>query len=155
MRLAGGAEEPEPARPVIDIDGLNERELRDPDSRIVERLRMMGQLRAHRNMLQFHIGQRVRFRADWREVQGILSRYNRKTVTVITDGGERWNVAPALLLPGALTPVRAAAAGGVAASNTLPRPPAPAACGGAGRPGCRGRAAELPRPGKSAITPAD
>jgi hypothetical protein len=26
----------------------------------------------------------------------MLTRYNRRTVTVITDSGERWNVAPAL-----------------------------------------------------------
>ena len=28
---------------------------------------------------------------------GVLTRYNKKTVTVITEGGERWNVAPGLL----------------------------------------------------------
>jgi hypothetical protein len=27
----------------------------------------------------------------------MLTRYNRKTVTVITDSGQRWNVAPRLL----------------------------------------------------------
>jgi hypothetical protein len=27
----------------------------------------------------------------------MLTRYNRKTVTVVTDGGRRWNVAPRLL----------------------------------------------------------
>lgn len=27
----------------------------------------------------------------------MLTRYNTKTVTVITDSGERWNVAPRLL----------------------------------------------------------
>jgi hypothetical protein len=30
-------------------------------------------------------------------VIGILTRYNRKTVTVITEAGERWNVSPVLL----------------------------------------------------------
>jgi hypothetical protein len=30
-------------------------------------------------------------------VVGMLTRYNRRTVTVITDSGQRWNVAPALL----------------------------------------------------------
>jgi hypothetical protein len=29
----------------------------------------------------------------------MLTRYNRETVTVITDKGERWNVAPTLLRP--------------------------------------------------------
>jgi hypothetical protein len=28
---------------------------------------------------------------------GILIRYNRKTVTVITDAGQHWNVSPGLL----------------------------------------------------------
>jgi len=30
-------------------------------------------------------------------VVGMLVRYNRKSVTVITDDGRRWNVSPALL----------------------------------------------------------
>jgi hypothetical protein len=28
---------------------------------------------------------------------GILTRYNRKTVTVISDSGQQWNVSPGLL----------------------------------------------------------
>ena len=30
-------------------------------------------------------------------VEGMLTRYNRKSVTVITDDGRQWNVSPALL----------------------------------------------------------
>jgi hypothetical protein len=30
---------------------------------------------------------------------GIVTRYNRKTVTVITEAGQHWNVAPGLLRP--------------------------------------------------------
>jgi hypothetical protein len=30
-------------------------------------------------------------------VFGIITRYNKKTVTVITDSGQHWNVAPGLL----------------------------------------------------------
>jgi len=30
-------------------------------------------------------------------VAGVLVRYNRKTVTIITDDGQRWNVSPSLL----------------------------------------------------------
>jgi hypothetical protein len=48
-------------------------------------------------MLQFSVGQRVRFRTNARTVKGTLTRYNRKTVTVLTDAGEQWNVAPSLL----------------------------------------------------------
>ena len=30
-------------------------------------------------------------------VSGVITRYNKKTVTVITDDGRRWNVSPGLL----------------------------------------------------------
>ena len=82
----------------IDIDRLTEAELIDLNNRIVERLRFLGQMRAHARMLEFKIGDRVSFQPDGRRsVVGILTRYNRKTVTVITDDGRRWNVSPALL----------------------------------------------------------
>ena len=82
----------------IDIDKLTEAELIDLNNRIVERLRLLNQLRAHGQMLQFRIGDRVSFQPDGRPVVvGMLTRYNRRTVTVITDSGQRWNVAPTLL----------------------------------------------------------
>ncbi|MBI3014375.1 MAG: hypothetical protein HYY65_04795 [Candidatus Tectomicrobia bacterium] len=82
----------------IDIDNLTEAELIDLNNRIVERLRFLHQMRAHAKMLEFKIGDRVSFEPEGRSVVvGMLTRYNRKTVTVITDGGERWNVAPSLL----------------------------------------------------------
>ena len=82
----------------IDIDNLTEAELIDLNNRIVERLRFMHQARSHKRMLDFKIGDRVSFQPEGRgTVIGILTRYNRKTVTVITEAGERWNVSPALL----------------------------------------------------------
>ena len=82
----------------IDIDGLTEAELIDLNNRIVERLRLLSQMRAHDQMLRFRIGDRVSFQPDGHPVVvGMITRYNRRTVTVITDGGQRWNVAPALL----------------------------------------------------------
>jgi hypothetical protein len=82
----------------IDIDKLTEAELIDLNHRIVERLRFLNQMRAHARMLEFKIGDRVSFQPQGHPiVVGMLTRYNRKTVTVITDSGQRWNVAPALL----------------------------------------------------------
>jgi hypothetical protein len=82
----------------IDIDRLTESELVDLNNRIVERLRFIHQMRAHAQMLEFKIGDRVSFQPEGRPVvTGMLTRYNRKTVTVITDSGQRWNVAPTLL----------------------------------------------------------
>ena len=82
----------------INIDKLTEAELIDLNRRIVERLRLLQQMRAHRQMLEFKIGDRVTFQADGRgTVEGMLTRYNRKSVTIITDDGHHWNVSPALL----------------------------------------------------------
>ena len=82
----------------IDIDKLSEEELIDLNHRIVERLRFLSQMRAHSKMLDFKIGDRVTFQPEGRPpVVGMLTRYNKKTVTVITDSGQHWNVAPGLL----------------------------------------------------------
>jgi hypothetical protein len=82
----------------IDIDKLTEAELVDLNHRIVERLRFLSQARAHGRMLQFKIGDRVSFEPEGRGVIfGILTRYNKKSVTVITESGERWTVSPHLL----------------------------------------------------------
>jgi hypothetical protein len=82
----------------INIDELSEAELIDLNHRIVERLRFLSQMRAHSEMLDFKIGERVTFHPEgYPQLFGILTRYNRKTMTVITDAGQQWNVAPRLL----------------------------------------------------------
>lgn len=45
----------------IDIDQLSEAELIDLNNRIVARLRFLQQMRAHVEMLEFKIGDRVSF----------------------------------------------------------------------------------------------
>lgn len=82
----------------IDIDKLTEDELIDLNNRIVARLRFIHQFRAHSQMLEFSIGDRVCFQpAGQPMLAGMLTRYNKKTVTVITDSGQQWNVAPHFL----------------------------------------------------------
>ena len=79
----------------IDIDKLSEAELIDLNHRIVERLRFLSQKRAHEQMLKFKIGDRVTFQPEGLPpVVGMLTRYNRKTVTVITEDGQHWNISP-------------------------------------------------------------
>ena len=83
---------------MIDIDRLTEEEMIDLNHRIVARLRFIREMRAHSSMLEFKIGDRVAFQPDGRSVQvGILTRYNRKSVTVVTFSGQRWTVSPGLL----------------------------------------------------------
>ena len=82
----------------INIDQLNEAELINLNRRIVERLRLLQQVRAHVHMLEYKIGDRVSFQsADGVPIVGTLTKYNRKTVSVITDQGHQWNVSPTLL----------------------------------------------------------
>lgn len=84
--------------PKIDIDQLSEEELIELNHKVVARLRLLRQMRSHAQMLDYRIGERVGFHPEGRaEVTGTLTRYNKKSVTVITDSGEHWNVAPSLL----------------------------------------------------------
>ena len=99
----------------IDIDCLSEAELIDLNHRVVARLRALRDMRAHVGMLEFRIGDRVTFQPPGRErLSGVLTRYNRKSVTVITDEGAQWNVAPSLL-----TKVGAPSGGHAAPTVTL------------------------------------
>jgi hypothetical protein len=82
----------------IDIDQLTEAELIDLNHRIVARLRFLNQMRAHVEMMEFKIGDRVTFRPPGQgPLEGMLTRYNKKTVTVVTDDGRQWNVSPTFL----------------------------------------------------------
>ncbi|MFH1829892.1 MAG: hypothetical protein ABH871_03850 [Pseudomonadota bacterium] len=84
----------------FNIDHLTEAELIELNHKIVERLRIMHQVRAHKEMFEFKIGDRVTFHPSGHgEQTGTLTRFNKKTVTVITDNGGHWNVAPSLIEP--------------------------------------------------------
>ena len=82
----------------IDITNLSEGELRALNRQIVERLRLIQQMRTQERMLEFRVGDRVSFEPEGRGVLfGVLLRYNKKTMTVLTEGGEQWKVPPGLL----------------------------------------------------------
>ena len=93
----------------IDIDQLTESDLIDLNHRIVARLRFLRELQAHASMLEFRIGERVQFHPqDRAPVTGVITRYNKKSVSILTEDGQRWTVAPQLLerlrAPGAGAP---------------------------------------------------
>jgi hypothetical protein len=51
-------------------------------------------------MMNFRLGQRVQFNnASGQMIRGVITRYNRKSVTVIADDGIQWRIAPGLLQP--------------------------------------------------------
>jgi len=103
----------------IDIDKLSEPELIDLNNRIVARLRFLVQMRAHASMLEFSLGERVTFHPEGHPVLfGVITRYNRKSVTVMTEGGQSWTVAPSRL--NKIKPVRGGQSSG-AQDIKLPR----------------------------------
>ena len=82
----------------FDIDSLNYDELIELNQKIVARLKFLDSMHAHKEMLQFSLGDQVCFEPPGRGKQfGTLIKYNKKTVTVITESGQKWNVSPHLL----------------------------------------------------------
>jgi len=82
----------------IDIDNLPEDELIELNRRIVERLKFLETLHTHNEMMQFTPGEQVSFEPPGRGRRiGTLVKFNKKTVTVITESGQKWNVSPHLL----------------------------------------------------------
>ena len=82
----------------IDIDDLTYEELVKLNHKIVERLKFLDSMHIHNEMMQFSPGDKVTFEPRNRERQtGTLVKFNKKTVTVLTDDGQHWNVAPHLL----------------------------------------------------------
>lgn len=82
----------------IDIDRLTEAQLIDLHNRVLARLKFLQQMRAHARMLDFSVGETVSFQPDGHPVlTGIVAKYNRKTVTVVTRDGQQWRVSPGFL----------------------------------------------------------
>lgn len=48
-------------------------------------------------MLEFKIGDEVFFQSYSGVTEGIIVKYNKKTVSIVTRGGQRWTVTPSLL----------------------------------------------------------
>ena len=83
-----------------DIDTMTVEELMALNHRIVERLKFLESLQTHKDMLAFNIGARVSFESSRGGRQlGTLVKFSRKTVTVMTDNGQRWIISPHLLSP--------------------------------------------------------
>lgn len=81
----------------VDIDGLSLEELVQLNHRVVERIKMLRAMQAHVDMMAFNLGARVSFDSQEGRLFGTLVKYNRKTVTVLTDDGRQWRVSPSLL----------------------------------------------------------
>jgi hypothetical protein len=82
----------------INIDNLSEDELTELNYKIVERLKFLETMHTHNEMMQFIPGEQVTFDPPGRERKiGMLVKFNKKTVTIITESGQKWNVSPHLI----------------------------------------------------------
>jgi len=80
------------------INKLGEEDLRFLNRLIFERLKIIHQIKSSMQLVNFSIGDRVRFRTSTGETKcGIVHRLNKKTASIITDDRQQWNVAPGLL----------------------------------------------------------
>lgn len=82
------------------IEKLQEEDLRFLNHLIVQRLKHLHQVRQTRLLGQFYKGDRVKFRSPDgnEELNGIVIRVNKKSVSIdIGDGKGWWNVSPALV----------------------------------------------------------
>lgn len=79
---------------------MNEDDLRFLNRVIVERLRLMHQARNAVMLARFSVGDRVSFQTSFGELKaGVIIRLNKKTASIVTDEGQRWNVHPGFLGP--------------------------------------------------------
>lgn len=83
----------------IDIDQLTIEELEALNHRIVERLKFLDAVQAQREMMALNIGAKVSFESPRHGRQvGTVIKFNRKTVTLVSDDGlRRWKVPPQML----------------------------------------------------------
>ena len=92
---------PEATREIEEfIKTLGAEELRYLNRLIVERLKLLHQQNSTTQMTRFNVGEKVRFTDPSGTVKtATIIRLNKKTVSLVTFGGEQWNVAPGLLSP--------------------------------------------------------
>ena len=80
------------------IKRLGEDDLLFLNRLIIERLKLISQARSTILMADFSISDLVSFQtSDGIEIQGVVLRLNKKTISIDTGDGQRWNVAPGLL----------------------------------------------------------
>ena len=79
------------------IDRLSEDELHALYRAVGERLRLFHRTQALFAMRNFNLSDRVYFEYHGKRLEGTVARLNQKTITVVLDDGNHWNVSPNLL----------------------------------------------------------
>lgn len=80
------------------IKTLSREELSYINRLVVERLKLLSQLKTSEMMTKFNLGEFVEFETDdGRTISGMIVKLNKKTVSVKTADGYQWNVYPGFL----------------------------------------------------------
>ena len=79
---------------------MGEEDLHYLNGLIVERLKLLSQARSTALLAHFNLGDRVGFPAPTGgKKTGVILKLNKKTASIQTDDGQRWNVHPSFLFP--------------------------------------------------------
>lgn len=82
----------------IDISHLSVDELIALNHQVVERIKFMRSMQAHEKMLEFCTGDTVSFQDNGgKQHLAKIIKFNKKTVSVMSDEGHQFNVPPQLL----------------------------------------------------------
>lgn len=81
----------------MDIENLSLEELRELNWKILKRMQKLRKMKLYGDLQKFDAGDRISFNGKGEELlTGTVLRVNQKSLTVKTDQGTMWYVAPAL-----------------------------------------------------------
>jgi len=64
---------------------------------LVESIKLRREILGHKMKTELGVGSRVKFRGKGMDVLGKITKYNRKTASVLSDTGQNWRVSITLL----------------------------------------------------------
>ncbi len=83
----------------MDIENFSLEELMELHWKILKRIQKLGKMKLYEDLQKFDVGDKVSFKGKGEDlITGIVIRVNQKSVTIKTDQGATWYVAPALAI---------------------------------------------------------
>jgi len=79
------------------LNRLSEEDLRLLNRMVVERIKLYHKARDLKGLAKFNLMDRVYFTHEGKQITGIVMKLNRRSVTIRTAEGKRWNVSPGFL----------------------------------------------------------
>lgn len=86
------------------IDDLSDDEVYQLYRQLTDKVRQIHEYAEKLALNSFHPLERAYFHKNERHIEGIVIQVNRRTVSILTDDGERWTVAPQYLTKVIVTP---------------------------------------------------